>query len=142
VPVIADIIQQLTAWLGSQQFDPAAREIASSTLLPATAYPQLAVLVREERFAPGREDATADLVIRVSCAAGRPADAIGHVRSLAHQVRAALNAGHNLGGTAKQLRADAINYGVADRRVQAGVIATAEIELEAKYCVHPLSAGS
>jgi hypothetical protein len=100
------------------------------------------VLLREEHFAPGHEDATADLVIRVSCAAGRPAEAVGQARSLAHQVRAALNTGHNLGGIAKLLKVDAINYGVADRRVQAGVIATAEIELEAKYCIHPFSATS
>lgn len=142
MPVINDILQRLTAWLGAQQFDPAPREIATTTLLPAAAYPQLAVLAREERFAPGKDDGTADLVIRVSCAAGRPADAVGQVRSLAHQVRTALNAGHNLGGMVKLLGAEAIIYGVADRRVQSGVIATAEVELAAKYCVNALTTDS
>ena len=138
MPVISDVIQRLTAWLAGQPFDPMPREIATSTLLPAAAYPQLAVLVREERFMPGDGETTAELAIRVSCAAGRPPDAVGQVRSLAHQVRAALNASHNLGGSVKLLRAEAISYGVSDRRVQSGVIATAEIALEAKYVVEPL----
>jgi hypothetical protein len=140
MPVITEVLQRLTDWLGAQQLEPQPREIAMSTLLPAAAYPQLAVLVREERYAPGRDDVTAELVIRVSCAAGRPTEALRQVRQLAHQLRTALNASHQLGGGVKLLWCHTISYGVADRRVQAGVIATAEIELEAKYCVQPLAA--
>jgi len=139
MPVINDIVQQLIAWLGEQNISPKPREITSVGLLPAAAYPQLAVLVEDEVFSPGDAEVTASLVIRVSYAAGRPADALCSVRDLAHQVRAALNGSHGLGGTVKRLRTGDIRYGELSRDGEQAVVATAAVELSAKYCIAPLA---
>jgi len=138
MPVINDIVQELVAWLGSQSLSPKPREITSVGLLPAAAYPQLAVLVEDEVFSPGDTEATAAIALRVAYAGGRPADAMATCRDLAHQVRAALNGSHGLGGTAKRLRALAIRYDELKRDGEQAVVATAVIEVAAKYCVSPL----
>ena len=139
MPVINDIVQELVAWLGTKSLHPQPREITSVGLLPASAYPQLAVLVEDEVFSPGDTEATAILNLRVAYAGGRPADAMASCRDLAHQVRTAINGSHGLGGTAKRLRALAIRYGELKRNGEQAVVATAVVEIAAKYCVSPLT---
>lgn len=139
MPVINEIVQELIGWFSSVQCTPKLREITSVGVLPAAAYPQLAVLVDEEEFQPGDAEVTAQLTLRVSYAAGRPADALATVRDLAHQLRAAVNLSHGLGGTVKRLRAGSIRYRT-DGGPEGGVIAVAEIDAVARYCVSPLSA--
>jgi hypothetical protein len=141
VAAINDIVQSLITWLAAAELAPKPREITSVGTLPAAAYPQIAVLADEEEFSPGDAEVTASLRVRVACAAGRPVEAIASSRELAHQLRAALNQSHNLGGLVKRLRAGGIRYSAPRGDHPAGgVIATAEIELEAKYCVQPLPA--
>jgi hypothetical protein len=143
MPVINDIVQSLLSWLAAAELAPRPREITSVGALPAIAYPQAAVLVDDEEFAPGDAEVTANLRVRVACAAGRPAEALASSRDLAHQLRGALSQSHNLGGQVKRLRTGGIRYSaIRGEHPDGGVIATAEIELEAKYCVHPLVADS
>jgi hypothetical protein len=139
MPVINDIVQELIGWFSSVHCLPKLREITSVGALPAAAYPQLAVLVDEEVFAPDDAEVTAQLTLRLSCAAGRPADALATCRDLAHQLRAVVNLSHGLGGTVKRLRAGGIRYR-ADGGPEGGVIAVAEIDASAKYCISPLAA--
>jgi len=141
VAVINDIVQSLIAWLAAAELSPKLREITSVGTLPAAAYPQAAILVDEEEFSLGDAEVTASLRVRVACTAGRPAEAIAGSRELAHQLRAALNQSHNLGGRVKRLRAGGMRYSaIRGDHAEGGVIATAEVELEAKYCVQPLAA--
>lgn len=134
MPLINTVVEQLAGWLSAQAITPPLREVTTVDLLPATAYPQVAVLADEESFGPGCGDVTAALRLRVAHAAGRPESAQATVRSLAHQVRAALAGSHRLGGRVKLLQVGAISYGDRDRPVEGGVIATAELEVTAKYC--------
>lgn len=139
MPVINDIVQELIAWLAGQPLSPKPREITSVGLLPAVAYPQLAVLVEDEVFSPSDAEATAILSLRVAYAGGRPADAMATCRDLAHQVRRAINGSHGLGGTTKRLRALSIRYDELKRDGEQAVVATAVVEMAAKYCVPPLA---
>ena len=86
MPQINSIVEQLAAWLSAQTFAPALREVTTVDLLPAAAYPQVAVLADEESFGPGDCDVTAALRLRLAHAAGRPESAPAAVRSLGHQV--------------------------------------------------------
>ena len=138
MPVINEVTQRLISWLDGQPLLPKPRELTSVGLLPAAAYPQLAVLALSEVFSPGDAEVTARLAVRVSYAAGRPADALATVRDLAHQVRAALNRAHGLGGTIKRLRVGDIRYDELARESEQAVVATATIALTAKYCLSPL----
>lgn len=139
MPVINDLVQELIGWFSDVQSSPKLREITSVAQLPPAAYPQLAVLVDEEEFAPGDAEVTAQLRLRVSYAAGRPADALATVRDLAHQLRAAVNLSHGLGGTVKRLRAGSIRYRGDEQPHEGSVVAVAEIDLTARYCVQPLT---
>ena len=136
MPAINDIVERMIDWLGQQQLTPAPREITPVGLLPAAAYPQVAVLVEGEEFAPGDASVTAELTLRVAHALGRPADAQAAVRDLAHQSRVALNESHGLGGTVKRLRTGGISYEAQQpQRGVPPVIATASLTVELKYCV-------
>jgi hypothetical protein len=148
------ILDQLVTWLSAQSFTPAIRELSLAPLLPAASYPQLAVVLESEEFGagtatvsgitpgsahaggwPGASEAVASISLRLSCAAGRPADALSQCRKLAHQVRSALHGGGpTLGGTVKQLSVGGIAYaGLPVAEGASAVVATAEIALALRY---------
>jgi len=129
---LGGIATRVLTWLGSQSFTPAIRELTQDASLPPAAYPQVAVIVDEERFTPGADDVTARLRLRVKNAAGRRADSLAGVRGLARQLRLGLHASHNLGGSVKYLRTLGIVY---DVQAAPGnmVVSSAELSLEAKY---------
>ena len=132
MPELSTIATRVLTWLGAQTFTPAIRELTQDASLPPAAYPQVAVIVDEERFTPGADDVTARLRLRVRNAAGRRADALATARSLARQLRQGLHSSHNLGGSVKHLRTLGIVYDAVG--APAGmVVATAELSLEAKY---------
>jgi hypothetical protein len=143
MPTISDIIERLCASLREEQFTPALRVVSPVELAPPAAYPQLAVLAAGEDFGPGDADVTARLLLRLSCAGGRPADTAAQLRSLSHQLRRALARTHGLGGTVLRLRSGAIRYGLPPLQpatateptppAEAGVVQRAEIELTLKY---------
>ena len=140
---INGIVQGLIAWLAAAELSPKLREVTCVGMLPAASFPQAVVLVDDEEFCEGDSEVTANLRVRVACAAGRPAEAIANSRDLAHQLRVALNHSHNLGGRLKWLRTGGIHYSASHgEQTEGGVIATAEIELVAKYCVEPLASGN
>ncbi len=107
---ISEVIDQLTAWLGAQMFTPAVREISNTGLGPPSMYPHIAVVPLSEEFHPGQAEVTARLNLKLSASAGRPRDALATVRSLAHQIRVALNQSHGLGGITKLLVLNKLDY--------------------------------
>ena len=137
MPIINDALSALTEWIALQSINPPLREISFAAMLPAAAYPQLAVQTREEVFAPHSQDTTAFVTLRIACSAGRPLDAWITLRSLAHQLRSLLTGSANLGGTVKHLSVGSIRYGEPATPTVPGdapaIIATAEIDLELKY---------
>jgi hypothetical protein len=147
------LLEHLVSWLGAQSFSPAIREVTLAPLLPAASYPQLAVVLESEEFGagsaalnslapgaghsggwPGATEALASISLRLSCAAGRPADALSQCRSLAHQVRRALlSSGPGACGT-KQITAGGIRYGgLPATEGASGVVASAEIAVALRY---------
>lgn len=135
MPVINDLASQLIEWLKLQPLAPVPREFTLVGALPPAAYPHIAVLLEEERFAPGSSDVTAELSLTVTCTAGRPAEAQQASRSLAHQLRLALIRSHDLGGAVKHLAVKGIVHASElSGAAEPLVIASAELAVEAKYC--------
>lgn len=142
---ITDIIEQLSAWLATQDFTPAIREQGTVALLPAASYPQLLITPLREDFGagrtgasfgdwPGGSEAKASLSLRIACAAGRPQQALSDCAALARQLRSALlDSGPNLGGAVKSIAVSGISYAQQPPIAGAPLVATAEVEVEMRY---------
>lgn len=142
---ITDIIEQLSAWLATQDFTPAVREQGTIALLPAASYPQLLITPLREDFGagrsgasfgdwPGGSEAKASLSLRIACAAGRPEQALRDSAALAQQIRSALlQSGPNLGGAVKSIAVGGFSYAQQQPAAGAPVVAAAELEVEVLY---------
>jgi len=108
---INTVVQSMVDWIKAQQLSPQPREVVSVDALPPAAYPQVAVVVIDERETGQPGTFTATLAVTVSHALGRPAEAQSTARDLAHQLRRALNQSHGLGGAVKSLRVTGIRHG-------------------------------
>ncbi len=125
---LSDTVEIFIQWLREQSFTPLLRVVQSSSPLPPAAYPCLSVALREERFTNAGTDTELGVTLRVECAAGRLCDAQVQARSLARQVRSALHKSHGLGGSARQLRTEGIDYSQRDS-VASTQVAVAELHV-------------
>jgi hypothetical protein len=105
MPTLPDLTNRLILWLKANPTTPPLREYALTAALPHGAYPALAVLPAQVRFAPNRRCASATLTLRLAACAGRPVDALTLAQELAGQLKHRLEASQNLGGLARSVQA-------------------------------------
>lgn len=110
MPTLSELTNRLVLWLKANPTDPPIREYALTANLPHAAYPALALLPERVRYAPNRQCAEARYRLRLSACAGRPADALAQAQELAAQLKAQLEASQQLGGLARQLAVESLQF--------------------------------